>query len=1387
MASERCFCRDDVHSCHPDHTLPALLQIVRDMDAETHDVLCARLQEIINMYPESIDMYFTDDTTHHGTNLNSLELLLDQYPITNLSERLQELLNYCIQEAQHGGGLNNESRSKCTDTMFSTGDIDAEQPSTSTTTTPTGNNDVAQSLSTNSALTTGNSLSEQPTISNTDRSPARHPNIETLIRHGGTVNGYHVLPKRRFNSVQLRRSMNLREINSTDLATYHNFLHDTFSDIVSFARDIGGEGSIINLSVSSSSLKSPINSVLTPGNNYDVGMFLDQFERVLQSDDRILSDDAVEIDASIAMNRQGGGGQRRKLTSTALHQVIKKKKMSLFAPVNISNKLCFSICLAHFLNPQTPDSELERLATIIHNNAGFSIHDKIGLDNVGVFENLLGIKIVVFYRTNAGAVETYKNNDDPHPKTVCLYLHDDHYYMILNLTAFIGTPYVCEFCYKGYTNRRNHHCKHVCNVCYDSECYRTPKRTVHCPDCLRFCKSSYCFEMHKKNVPDLEFVPCNVIKYCKLCNRRYTIARRQHTCEPSRCVHCHEILPSGASHQCFIQPVERKTLTEKYIFYDFETRYENGKHVANFVCAITFKGKAFVAEGPDCIARLITRFRQPRYNGYCFIAHYASRFDSFLILEYFCKAGLTLDVIMQGCKLIFMYDDEYEQRYIDSYAFIPMALSKMPDALNLYSSGKGYFPHVFNTAENDHYIGPYPDKKYYSYDNMSDKDRVKFDAWYSTTTGQLFDFKKQLYDYGVNDVVLLREACMKYREAFIECTQLDPFAFTTLASCSMGVFKTHYLDRDTLALTHNNAYVRQSKTYSNASIEWLEFVKKTRDVDIHHAVNHGEVSIGRYFLDGYYEQDGVKHGLEYNGCIHHGHSCRFEPHHKHPLSRVPFSVLRRQFDEKIEILQNSYGLQIEVLWECEWGKLKKTDPDVMEFMSTYTAPERLKPRDALFGGRTNAYKLYHKTNDGEKISYVDFTSLYPFCQARKSYPIGHPQIIFKDFEPIENYYGLIKAKVYPPRKLLHPVLPYRCNGKLMFPLCRTCAHAQNQTAVCNHDDEDRALDGCWVTLELLKAIEKGYVVAKIDEVWHFSQQSDSLFSEYVKTFLRLKQQASGYPSNVITASDKESYIREYYEKEGIQLDPNEITHNPAQRAINKLLLNSLWGRFSMRERLPQTTLVNDPEQFTRIVFGETSTVSYFSFVSDDVALVQHLPAKGDDVETNDINVFVGAFTTAHARLELYELMDKLDDRLLYSDTDSVIFLSRDGDWDPPLGDHLGELTNEIDDGDYITEFCSSGPKSYGYRTAKGKVCMKAKGITLNAKNSKVICLDSLIGLVDNYVTSSDDAKYILAHSENIVRNKKTLTLHNKSVVKRFKVVYNKRRLLPDFTTLPYGY
>lgn len=75
----------------------------------------------------------------------------------------------------------------------------------------------------------------------------------------------------------------------------------------------------------------------------------------------------------------------------------------------------------------------------------------------------------------------------------------------------------------------------------------------------------------------------------------------------------------------------------------------------------------------------------------------------------------------------------------------------------------------------------------------------------------------------------------------------------------------------------------------------------------------------------------------------------------------------------------------------------------------------------------------------------------------------------------------------------------------------------------------------------------------------------------------------------------------------------------------------------------------------------------------------------------------------------------LGDRVLYYDTDSVLFTQRPHERVLPLGDHLGEFTNDLDSGDHIVEFCSAGPKNYGYQTARGKVCCKVKVFSLNSE------------------------------------------------------------------------
>ena len=149
----------------------------------------------------------------------------------------------------------------------------------------------------------------------------------------------------------------------------------------------------------------------------------------------------------------------------------------------------------------------------------------------------------------------------------------------------------------------------------------------------------------------------------------------------------------------------------------------------------------------------------------------------------------------------------------------------------------------------------------------------------------------------------------------------------------------------------------------------------------------------------------------------------------------------------------------------------------------------------------------------------------------------------------------------------------------MFPLCKTCADTLNQNP-CTHTDEERAILGTWCHVELMKAIEKGYEVLGIHEVWHWEQTTDELFSDYVNTFLKRKQEASGYPKHCVTDEQKQQYIDEYYEHEGIRLDPNKIEYNPGLRWLAKLMLNSLWGMYIMFLTLVKPSLAQLVEHGT---------------------------------------------------------------------------------------------------------------------------------------------------------------------------------------------------------------
>ena len=182
----------------------------------------------------------------------------------------------------------------------------------------------------------------------------------------------------------------------------------------------------------------------------------------------------------------------------------------------------------------------------------------------------------------------------------------------------------------------------------------------------------------------------------------------------------------------------------------------------------------------------------------------------------------------------------------------------------------------------------------------------------------------------------------------------------------------------------------------------------------------------------------------------------------------------------------------------------------------------------------------------------------------KRYPIGHPVRIIDNFKPISHekcegncsytncrgihlslpYFGVMKATFLSPTKLLHPVLPMKCNNKLKIPLCYTCAEKDNKNQ-CTCTEKEGSFTHTYCTPEIERADNNmGYQIVEIHEVLHWEEtemydvknKKGRLFTNYINTFLKLKQQASGFPSDVITMKQENDYIDQYLLHEGISLE-----------------------------------------------------------------------------------------------------------------------------------------------------------------------------------------------------------------------------------------------------------
>ena len=477
--------------------------------------------------------------------------------------------------------------------------------------------------------------------------------------------------------------------------------------------------------------------------------------------------------------------------------------------------------------------------------------------------------------------------------------------------------------------------------------------------------------------------------------------------------------------------------------------------------------------------------------------------------------------------------------------------------------------------------------------------------------------------------------------------------------------------------------------------------------------------------------------------------------------------------------------------------MKLENPALQRFATSLDMVDRLDLSDAFYGGRCEPVKSFCEVNGpDEQIEYSDVISLYPFIQKYSTFGVSHPDILMQDeieIDKLHTYFGVIKVKVLAPEKLDLPVLPMRCNNKLYFALCKLCAQNMSPDP-CSHTVEERQWVTTCHTLELQLAVSKGYKILEFFELWNYPENrrskysgegtDESIFGSYISLFTRVKMESSGFPSHIVTDSQKDAYIQSIKNKEGVTLVKANVRHNPGMRYIAKLLLNSLWGKICQRSDMNTTKMFGEEDLggMMKVLNNPAYTLNDFHIGEKTVSLTYKEKA-GQVSDCNHSNVLLAATVTAAARCHLYSFMDTIPNELLYTDTDSCLWIKKKGKEGIKHGDNLGDMKSELPHGCFIRCLATCGAKSYSYSLSNGECVTRVKGFSLNHKNSQIINFASMKNMLCNNPNGSLET----VNDAKIFRDRRHCKLYTAQETKSFTITNNKRVFFPDYSSKPYGY
>ena len=139
------------------------------------------------------------------------------------------------------------------------------------------------------------------------------------------------------------------------------------------------------------------------------------------------------------------------------------------------------------------------------------------------------------------------------------------------------------------------------------------------------------------------------------------------------------------------------------------------------------------------------------------IFHNFKGYDGMFVLQHLYATHREVeDQICVGTKVLSLRSGNLT--FKDSLCLLPFSLASFPATFGLEELRKGFFPHLFNTLENQEYVGPIPEESFYDPDGMTVRKKDEFQRWHAQKVAEEYVFKlcHEMKEYCISDVKLLK-------------------------------------------------------------------------------------------------------------------------------------------------------------------------------------------------------------------------------------------------------------------------------------------------------------------------------------------------------------------------------------------------------------------------------------------------------------------------------------------------------------------------------------------------------------------------------------------------------------------------------------------------------